>query len=154
MHLSQRDIVLHADASRVWEFLATPLNLNELTPPDLDFKIVSDLPYKMYNGLLIEYEIAIPMFGTHCWLTEIKHINEGVSFVDEQRVGPYTLWYHQHMIEPATDSQTRMIDRVTYRLPFGPLGLLVHQLKVKQMLAEIFDYRTQRLYELFGEGSP
>ena len=154
MHFLERDIVLDADASRVWDFLATPLNLDELTPPDLDFKIVTDLPDKMYNGLLIEYEIAIPMFGTHRWLTEIKHINDGVSFVDEQRVGPYKLWYHQHIIEPVPGQQTRMLDRVTYQLPFGPLGLLVHQIKVKQMLNEIFDYRTQRLYELYGEGRP
>jgi ligand-binding SRPBCC domain-containing protein len=47
-----------------------------------------------------------------------------------------------------------MIDRVTYLLPFGPLGRLVHKLKVKHMLEEIFDYRTQHLYELFGEGRP
>jgi ligand-binding SRPBCC domain-containing protein len=153
MHLLERNIVLKTPSGKVWEFLATPLNLNELTPPGLDFKIVSDLPDTMYNGLLIEYEIRIPMFGSHRWLTEIKHIDEGVSFIDEQRVGPYKLWYHQHIIESAPEQQTRMIDRVTYRLPFGPLGLLVHQLKVKQMLADIFDYRTQRLYELFGEGN-
>ena len=154
MHLLERDIVLNADVSRIWEFLATPVNLNELTPPDLDFKIVTNLPNKMYNGLLIEYEIAIPMFGTHRWLTEIKHIDDGASFVDEQRVGPYRLWYHQHIIEAVSEQQTRMIDRVTYQLPFGPLGILMHQIKVKQMLEEIFDFRTQRLYELFGEGKP
>ena len=154
MHLLEREIVINTEISKVWEFLATPLNLNELTPSDLDFKIISELPDKMYNGLMIQYEIRIPMFGTHRWLTEIKHINEGVSFVDEQRIGPYKLWYHQHIIEPTAEKQTRMIDRVTYQLPFGPLGLLVHQLKVKQMLNEIFDFRTQRVYELFGEGSP
>ena len=154
MHLLETEITLNAPAGQVWEFLATPLNLNELTPPDLDFKIITELPDKMYNGLLIEYQIRIPLFGAHRWLTEIKHIHEGISFVDEQRVGPYKLWYHQHTIEPQGYSTTRMIDRVTYKLPFGPLGALVHQLKVKPMLDGIFDYRTQRLYELFGEGRP
>lgn len=47
---------------------------------------------------------------------------------------------------------TNMIERVTYPLPFGPLGVLVHRLKVKQLLDETFDYRTQRLYQLYGEG--
>ncbi len=154
MHLLEKEITLNAPADQVWEFLATPLNLNELTPPDLDFKIISELPDKMYNGLMIQYEIRIPLFGTHRWLTEIKHIHEGVSFVDEQRVGPYKLWYHQHIIESNGERMTNMIDRVTYQLPFGPLGILVHNIKVKQMLDEIFAYRTQRLYELFGEGSP
>lgn len=153
MQLLEKKVSLKAPVDKVWEFLATPLNLNQLTPPDLDFKIISELPDKMYNGLLIQYEIRIPLFGTHRWLTEIKHIHEGVSFVDEQRVGPYKLWYHQHLIQPGADSQTRMIDRVVYQLPFGPLGTLIHLVKIKQMLNEIFDYRTQRLYQLFGEGS-
>lgn len=153
MHLLEKEISITAPADEVWEFLATPLNLNQLTPPDLDFKIISELPERMYNGLMIEYQIAIPLFGTHCWLTEIKHIHEGTSFVDEQRIGPYKLWYHQHIIEPLGERSTRMIDRVTYQLPFGPLGVLVHRLKVKQMLVEIFDYRTKRLYEIFAEGS-
>jgi ligand-binding SRPBCC domain-containing protein len=154
MHVIDKKITLNAAPEEVWAFLATPLNLDELTPPYLEFRILSDLPDKMYNGLMITYEIRIPLFGTHRWLTEIKHINEGVSFVDEQRVGPYKLWYHQHMIEPFGKDMTRMIDRVTYLLPFGPLGRLVHKVKVKHMLEEIFDYRTQRLYELFGEGRP
>lgn len=153
MHVLERSVLLHSGAAEVWDFLATPLNLNDLTPPDLNFKILSELPDKMYNGLMILYEIRIPLFGTHRWLTEIKHIHEGVSFVDEQRIGPYKLWYHQHMIEAVTDRQTRMIDRVTYQLPFGPLGVMVHNLKVRQMLDEIFNYRTQRLYQLFGEGA-
>ena len=154
MYRLEKMITLNAPADQVWEFLATPLNLNELTPPDLDFKIISELPDKMYNGLMVQYEIRIPLFGTHRWLTEIKHIHEGVSFVDEQRIGPYKLWYHQHKIEPNGEKKTKMIDRVTYQLPFGPFGVLVHNVKVRQMLEEIFNYRTQRLYELFGEGSP
>lgn len=153
MHVLEREIVINADAAKVWQFLATPLNLNELTPPDLDFKILTELPASMYNGLMIQYEIRIPFFGTHRWLTEIKHINAGVSFVDEQRVGPYKLWYHEHFIAPVGEQQTRMIDRVTYQLPLGPLGILVNKVIVKQMLDEIFDYRTMRLYELFGEGN-
>ena len=62
MHLLEREIVLNTGPARVWEFLATPVNLNELTPPGLDFRIISELPDKMYNGLLIEYAISIPMF--------------------------------------------------------------------------------------------
>ena len=154
MHVLEKEITLDAPKAKVWEFLATPLNLNELTPPSLDFKIISELPDKMYNGLMIQYEIRIPMFGTHRWLTEIKHIHNGISFVDEQRIGPYKLWYHQHTIESVADCQTRMIDRVTYQMPFGLLGLLVRKVKVSQMLEEIFDYRTKCLYEIFGKGSP
>jgi ligand-binding SRPBCC domain-containing protein len=65
MHHLEKEITLNVSEEKVWEFLATPLNLNELTPPDLDFRILSELPDKMYNGLMIQYEIRIPLFGTH-----------------------------------------------------------------------------------------
>lgn len=149
MHFLEREIILNADIEAVWKFMATPANLNELTPPELDFQIVSELPDKMYNGLTVLYAIRIPLFGKRRWLTEIKHICDGEYFVDEQRIGPYRLWYHEHLIEPAGDSQTRMIDRVSYQLPFGILGYLIHQFWVRKMLDNIFDYRAKRLSELF-----
>ena len=149
MHILEREIILDTDPDTLWEFLSTPVNLNDLTPPELHFQILSEVPEKMYNGLTILYEIQIPFFGKRRWLTEIKHIEEGTFFVDEQRVGPYKLWYHQHRIE-ALDKKSRMIDRVCYQLPFGVLGLLVHRLWVKNMLETIFSYRTTRLAERFG----
>lgn len=150
MHFLERELILNADAGKVWEFLATPANLNELTPPGLDFEILSELPEKMYNGLMILYRIKIPFFGKQRWLTEIKHIREGLSFVDEQRIGPYRFWHHLHQIEALPDGRTRMLDRVSYKLPFGPLGSLTHELVVKGMLRNIFDYRSRRLEKIFG----
>ena len=150
MHILEREIILNTDPETLWEFLSTPVNLNDLTPPELHFKVLSEVPDKMYNGLTILYEIQIPLFGKRRWLTEIKHIESGTFFVDEQRAGPYKLWYHQHRIE-AVDKRTRMIDRVCYQLPFGGLGLLVHRLWVKKMLETIFSYRATRLTERFGQ---
>lgn len=150
MHILEREITLNTDPDTLWNFLSTPVNLNELTPPDLHFRILSEVPDNMYNGLTILYEIQIPLFGKHRWLTEIKHIETGAFFVDEQRIGPYKLWYHQHRIE-AIAQKTRMIDRVSYQLPFGVIGQLIHKLWVKDMLETIFAYRAARLAERFGQ---
>ena len=150
MHFLERSITLNATPDQLWAFLATPANLNELTPPQLQFKILSELPDQMTNGLTILYAIRIPLFGTRRWLTEIKHIRAGEYFVDEQRLGPYRYWYHEHRLEPVGEAQTRMIDRVSYQLPFGVLGLLVHKVWVEKMLEQIFDYRSERLAKLFG----
>ena len=108
-----------------------PENLNRITPPELDFEIITDLPDEMLNGLIIEYRIGIPLLGKQGWLTEIKHIRPQHSFVDEQRVGPYQLWYHYHEITEVEDG-VRFIDRVHYALPFGPLGALAHILYVRK----------------------
>jgi ligand-binding SRPBCC domain-containing protein len=39
----------------VWKFLSSPGHLNNITPSNLQFEIQSDLPDKMYNGLLINW---------------------------------------------------------------------------------------------------
>ena len=153
MYQLERELVLNSPTQDVWGFLANPVNLNELTPPDLQFEILSKLPERMYNGLTIHYAIGIPLFGRHRWLTEIKHIEEGCSFVDEQRRGPYRFWYHYHAVKPMAERRTKMIDRVTYQLPFGVLGRLVHAVLVEKMLVDIFNYRNQRLIEIFGRVS-
>ena len=150
MYFLNREIDLRVNSAELWNFIATPRNLNRLTPPYLKFRILSDPPQEMFNGLLILYEITIPRFGKQRWLTEIKHVRAGLSFVDEQRFGPYKFWYHYHEITALDNSSCRMCDQVSYALPFGPLGRLLHQLAVKKMLADIFAYRSQRLLELFG----
>ena len=149
MHCLEREIVLDVDCAKLWEFMATPANLNQLTPPELHFQIVSHLHDRMYNGLMIEYRIRIPLFGRWRWLTEIKHIRDGEYFVDEQRLGPYRLWYHEHILEPISPQKTRMIDRVSYCLPVGIVGRWINKLRVRAMLDAIFSYRAERLSELF-----
>lgn len=150
MYQLHREILLDVPCEALWNFIATPVNLNLLTPPELDFQIVSEVPERMYNGLTIEYRIRIPWFGTQHWLTEIKHIREGVSFVDEQRLGPYRFWYHYHHIKNLGTKKSVMADHVTYALPFGPVGEIVHSLRVRQMLRDIFDYRRNKLLEMFS----
>jgi len=44
----------------------------------------------------------------------------------------------------------RMTDRVTYALPFGPLGDLTHALYIRRRLAQIFDYRREKVNALFA----
>lgn len=143
MYKLRREIIVSEKAGRVWEFLSTPKNLNELTPQDLSFEILTDLPEEMYNGLIIEYRIKIPLAGTWNWITEIKHIREGKAFVDEQRKGPYKFWYHYHEIEETNDG-TRIIDVVTYDIPFSIFGKIMHKLYIRKKLNEIFDFRSEK----------
>lgn len=149
IHTLERTQILPAKPEALWQFLSRPENLNAITPPWLHFEIRTAVPEKMFNGLLVEYRVRVPLFGTQNWLTEIKHIQEGASFVDEQRAGPYKLWYHYHEVQPH-EAGSRMIDRVTYQLPFGLLGDLVHTLVIKRQLKQIFDHRERALFERFG----
>ena len=102
----------------------------------------------MFQGQLIEYRVQLmPMFSSR-WLTEITHVEEQVFFIDEQRIGPYRFWHHKHHFENIMGG-TRITDQVTYALPFGSLGDLVHAAWVKNKLKDIFNYRREKLQELF-----
>jgi len=151
MHKIYRQQIVPAPLEKVWAFIRDPSNLNRITPEFLDFKIVSDVPLEMMDGLLIEYRIRLPWMGTQKWLTEIKHIRPGKSFVDEQRIGPYKFWYHYHELTE-TGQGVRIIDDVTYALPFGFVGRWVNRLIVRKTLDRIFDDRSRKLSEILDHG--
>jgi Uncharacterized conserved protein len=144
MYILEREQRVSASREQAWAFLQHPANLDRITPPDLRFRIVTDIPDSMHDGLIVEYRITIPLIGTHTWVTEIKHIRVGHSFVDEQRLGPYRFWYHYHEIRP-TEEGVLLLDRVFYQPPLGLLGRLLHRLYIRRTLERIFDYRRKRL---------
>lgn len=150
IHTLQKEVVLGITVDECWEFLRNPHNLNDITPPDLHFRIVSPVPQRMYNGLLIEYQIRIPLLGRQTWLTEIRHVREKESFVDEQRHGPFRFWHHHHWIEER-GSGVLSHDRVTYIMPFGVAGEILHRLSIRATLERIFSYRQTRLKQLFPD---
>ncbi|MBN2502155.1 MAG: SRPBCC family protein [Anaerolineales bacterium] len=149
--LSRQQIV-SASLDEVWAYFATPANLNEMTPPDMKFEIIQGGEASMYPGQLIEYRVQfMPVFKSR-WLTEIAHVQAKRFFVDERRIGPYRFWYHEHHFA-AVENGTLIRDQVTYVLPFGLLGEIVHRLWVRPRLKTIFDFRREKVKALFGPSS-
>ncbi len=149
MYILEREQLLHTTLQDAWSFIENPHNLNAITPPELHFQITSAAPEVMFNGLIIEYLITIPVIGNQRWVTEIKHIKKEHSFVDEQRLGPYKFWYHQHRLLPE-DEGVRSFDTVYYQPPLGIAGRLLNILFIEKTLARIFDYRQLKLAEIFN----
>jgi len=134
--------------AQVFPFFAQPENLGELTPPQMRFQILTPPPLTMKEGALIDYRISLGPLPMR-WRTLITHYDPPHMFVDEQLQGPYDLWHHRHRFTEK-DGGTEIRDTVTYRMPFGPLGDVVHALAVRRQLAGIFAYREKRVAELFG----
>ena len=90
-------ITIPQPIDRMWDFFSRPENLNELTPKDVSFEILSPVAGQtMYPGMVIQYRIS-PFLGIKFdWVTEITQIRDKEFFIDDQRVGPYALWHHQH----------------------------------------------------------
>lgn len=84
------------------------------------------------------------------WVTEITLVKPNQLFIDEQRFGPYKMWHHEHHFQELTDGSVEMIDRITYKLPFGFLGRLLASTLIKKRLKAIFEYRYQYCERVFG----
>lgn len=132
-----------------WLFFSDPRNLKTITPDYMGFEICDGADRPMYQGQIIQY-IVTPVLGIKTkWVTEITHVVDRAFFVDEQRFGPYAFWHHKHFLKEVPGG-VEMEDIIDYKIPFGLLGQLVHPILVKPKLNEIFNYRTQKLTELFG----
>ena len=148
MYVLERTQELPVSVAQAWEFFSSPHNLAKITPKNLGFEVLGAVPERMYEGLFINYHVS-PLFGIRMkWTTEITHVKDQQYFVDEQRIGPYRIWHHEHFFEE-TENGVRMLDRVHYALPFGILGRLVHPWLVKPRLEEIFNFRFKAAEALF-----
>lgn len=135
---------------KAWEFLSNPKNLKVITPDYMSFNIVSNIDRPLYTGQIIQY-IVTPLLGIKTqWVSEITHIEEKKYFVDEQMYGPYALWHHKHFVKEIPGG-VELEDIIDYKVPLGWLGQIVHPFLVKPKLEEIFNYRQEKLLELFGE---
>jgi ligand-binding SRPBCC domain-containing protein len=135
----------------IWDFISSPENLKKITPEFMGFDITSrQLQHKMYPGMIISYKVS-PVFGIKMtWVTEITQVKEKEYFVDEQRIGPYAMWHHEHKIE-AIEGGVLMTDIVSYQPPFGFIGAFANLILIKKQLEEIFDYRTEAMERIFGK---
>ena len=134
----------------IWDFISSPANLKDITPEHMGFVVMGNTGIgKMYPGMIITYKVS-PLLGIKLnWVTEITHVRDKEYFVDEQRIGPYAMWHHEHKIE-AIAGGVLMTDIITYQPPFGVLGAIANALFIKKQLKEIFDYRKLALEKKYG----
>lgn len=149
MYKLERTQRIPVDITTAWDFFSSPKNLSVITPDDMGFDILDELPEKMYEGMLIRYKVS-PLLGIKMnWSSEISHIRENEFFIDCQLEGPYQTWHHQHFFKPI-EGGVKMTDIIHYNLPLGFIGKLLHPLMVKNKLNSIFNYRYKKVEELFG----
>ena len=143
----KRELVVLRSRQEVFAFFSRPENLSKITPPSMNFEILTPGPIDMHPGVIIDYSVKIMGLRTH-WRTMISRYDPPHSFVDEQLKGPYTFWHHTHRFEDH-ERGTRIIDEVKYIMPFGWAGRFVHYLLVRRQLDKIFDYRTAVISSMF-----
>ena len=144
-HILESRVWLPKPRVEVFAFFADPANLALITPPWLGFRLLTERPV-MAPYAVLDYRVrwmGLPV----SWRTMIREYDPPARFVDVQVRGPYDRWEHRHLFLEER-AGTWVEDRVTYRLPLGPLGRLVHVLIVRRQLAAIWAYRRRRLAAL------
>ncbi len=147
-HIIERKQTVARPRAEVFEFFADAGNLERITPPELNFHIITPQPIEISKGTLIDYKLrlrGIPI----TWKTEITEWNPPFDFVDTALKSPYRQWIHLHTFEESPNGGTIMTDLVRYRLPLEPLGDIAHFL-VRRELEYIFDYREKVVAEYFA----
>ena len=139
---------LPVSIDEAWEFFSNPNNLSKITPAWLNFKVTSQLPNKMYAGMIITYLVRPLLNISTTWVTEITHVSKPNFFVDEQRFGPYKFWHHQHIFREV-EGGIEMEDIVIYAVPFGMIGRIVNRFIISKKIKEIFSFRSRKLEEFF-----
>ncbi len=141
--------ILPISLEKAWEFFTVPMNLDKITPKEMDFKITNNPPPKTYKGQIITYKIGVLPLIKSNWITEITHLEDHQFFVDEQRFGPYAMWHHEHHFEKISENETKMKDIVNFKMPFGILGDLLAGYFVKNKVKFIFESRHTILEKTF-----
>jgi ligand-binding SRPBCC domain-containing protein len=148
-HVLEYKTKLYRPLTEVFDFFSKAENLNQVTPPDLHFHILTPSPIPMNVGTLIDYRIklmGIPFY----WRTTISTWEPPYRFIDQQLRGPYIFWHHEHIFEEKGD-HVLMTDLIHYLSPGWVLEPLIDRLLVKKQLEKIWAYRDTRFKELFGK---
>jgi len=143
--------ILKIDIKTAWSSFSSPNNLNKITPPELNFKILTPFTEseEIFEKMKIDYTIK-PFLGIKLhWESEISEINKWKSFTDKQTKGPYKYWEHKHTFTEINGG-VMMHDWGKYELPWGFIGTTAHSFFIRDKIVEIFKYRKQILENLFN----
>jgi ligand-binding SRPBCC domain-containing protein len=129
--------------NEVFEFFSNALNLEQITPPWLQFHVTTPQPIDMREGTEIAYRLKLRGIPVR-WRSRIAVWEPPLRFVDEQLSGPYRAWIHEHTFREEFGGTT-CEDHVKYA-PIG--GAIINKLVVEHDVKEIFAYRSDRLCEI------
>src|SRR5438046_732537 len=149
-HVLERRFWLGRSRPEVFDFLADPRNLALVHPPSARLTWLAPPPRPLAAGSVLDFSVrtlGIPVR----WRVMVREFDRPYRFVDVQLWGPFARWEHRHRFAAGSavlagndDAGTWVEDRITYRLPLGPLGALAHRLGAERKIVRLFDYRERR----------
>jgi ligand-binding SRPBCC domain-containing protein len=146
LRILKADLWLPFRLAEVFQFFADAKNLEAITPPWLNFEILTPGTITLGPGMLIDYRLRLHGIPIR-WQSEITAWEPPHRFVDEQRRGPYRLWVHEHTFVEQ-EGGTLVKDLVNYSV-YG--GWIIDRILIRPDLQRIFSYRHQQIQRTFEE---
>jgi len=139
----------------VFAFFADPRNLAACQPAWARPAWINDPPPQLEAGALLDFTVRVAFVRTR-WRVMVREFDPPFRFVDAQLWGPFARWEHRHRFLEGPETETGSVsgtwieDRVTYSLPWGPLGRAAHALCAGRRIRALFDFRDACLRSRFG----
>jgi ligand-binding SRPBCC domain-containing protein len=149
-HVLESRLWLARPRPQVFAFFADPAHLARVSPPSLGLRLLTPAA-SLAAGAVVDVRVSwlgVPLR----WRAYIREFDPPYRFVDVQVRGPWARWEHRHRFLEE-DGGTWMEDRITYRMPLGPLGRALHAALVHRQLSAVWAFRQARVTELLGGGS-
>ncbi len=157
-HILERRFWLPRPRPEVFDFFADPRSLVALNPPSARLTWLAAPPDRLAAGSVLDFSVRVTGVPLR-WRVMVREFDPPYRFVDAQLWGPFARWEHRHRFAEGPERNgaagplgTWVEDRVTYRLPLGPLGHVAHALAFGRRIAAVFEYRESRVRELLSRG--
>jgi uncharacterized protein len=113
-------------------------------------------PPPLEPGAVLDFRLFVLGIPT-TWRIVVREWDPPYRFVDALVRGPFARWEHRHRFlegpqgeGPGGQAGTWVEDRVTYRLPGGPLGAALDGLGASAQIDAAFTRRAERIRALLG----
>jgi ligand-binding SRPBCC domain-containing protein len=154
-YIIERRLWLPRPRAHVFAFFAEPRNIARVQPAWAEPIWLAEPPARLDAGAVLDFSVRTACIPVR-FRVMVREFDPPFRFVDVQLWGPFGRWEHRHRFLEGTMREepgpvgTWIEDRVTYRLPWGPLGRAAHALGAGRRIARLFDFRDARLRELFA----
>ena len=154
-YVMERRMWLPGPRPDVFAFFADPRNLAAVQPARARLTWLSEPPPRLDAGALLDFTVRVAGVRAR-FRVMVREFDPPFRFVDAQLRGPFARWEHRHRFLEGPETiagsvtGTWIEDRVTYSLPWGPLGRAAHALGVGRRIAALFDFREAYLRDRFG----
>ena len=141
-------IELNAPIEKVFHYCADTDQMAKLLPPSLCFKILQRSTRHLSQGVTLEFEVRLFKIPFRRKL-HVHSFSQGRHIACVGQPSSFFTCERDYYFESLPNNQTRVTDCVLYRLPLGPVGLLLDRLWVRSLFQRAFEHHRAVLQSIF-----